>query len=95
MNDKFPIFKVGDRDGVPPEVWEAMEAYSGKGRKPDARLIAIDNKAIAAIKNGDFNNAREAAKHFLPEYGFEGSSDKAKNNRIKDIAKRLSKKLSN
>lgn len=93
MNEKYPIFKVGDR--VPPEVWEAAETYTGKGRKPDARLIAIDNKAIAAIKNGDFQNVREAAKHFLPEYGFEGSSVKERNNRIKDIAKRISKKLSN
>ena len=82
-------------EDVPPEVWEAAETYAGKGRKPDARLIAIDNKAIDAIKNGDFANSREAAKHFLPEYGFEGSSVKERNNRIKDIAKRLSKKLSN
>lgn len=77
----------------PPEVLEAAKIYSGKGRMPSAKLIAIDNKAIAAIKNNEFPNSRAAAKHFLPEYGLEGRNQKQRNNRIKDIAERLEKKM--
>ncbi len=67
-----------------------------KGRRRDKRLDELDLKAASDVTQGTFANARKAAVAYLPQYDGEKArhyNSEYRNERLRDIAKRIRLKL--